>query len=192
MIQASDSLAELVDSIERCLSAPAEGPTCPRVARILEAYLQREDLLCAELMTPRTARYVRNLLYRDPAKRFSVLGLVWAPGQGTPIHDHASWGIVGVYRGAVWETRFDIVEQVSEDRAIIRQSGESHGEAGETLSIDPPETNLHIIHNRLDRPSVTIHVYGSEMDYCHVYSSEGSVTKKEMVYDHVTSLTAVS
>jgi predicted metal-dependent enzyme (double-stranded beta helix superfamily) len=35
-----------------------------------------------------------------------VVSFVWAPGQGTPIHDHRVWGLVGVLRGAETSERF--------------------------------------------------------------------------------------
>ncbi|MAJ28453.1 MAG: hypothetical protein CMJ92_03520, partial [Planctomycetes bacterium] len=44
-------------------------------------------------------KYTRHLLHADPEDRFSLLALVWKPGQGTPIHDHPSWGVIGVLRG---------------------------------------------------------------------------------------------
>jgi len=28
-------------------------------------------------------------------------GLVWLPGQWTPVHDHGSWGVVGLVRGVL-------------------------------------------------------------------------------------------
>jgi predicted metal-dependent enzyme (double-stranded beta helix superfamily) len=40
--------------------------------------------------------YARHLLHRDRNNRFVVLALVWRPGQGTPIHDHSCWGVMGV------------------------------------------------------------------------------------------------
>ena len=40
--------------------------------------------------------YTRNLVYRDPDDRFSVLAVCWGAFQETRIHDHLSWCVVGV------------------------------------------------------------------------------------------------
>lgn len=188
MIEASTCLKELVDAVDEAVSRPRPGVRVVEdVASVLQGFLGRDDLLDDELMQPRPGRYVRNLLYRDPAKRFAILGLVWASKQGTPIHDHDSWGIVGVHRGSVMEQRFDLVPQDA-DRSTLLKAGKSEGGVGATLAVDPPATNLHYVQNLLDDTSVTIHIYGSEMTHCHVYGTDGTITRKEMVYDLVTDL----
>src|SRR5947207_449135 len=53
--------------------------------------------------------YARHLLHVDPAKRFSIVVMVWGSGQKTPIHDHGGmWCVEGVYRGAIRVTRYDL------------------------------------------------------------------------------------
>lgn len=38
--------------------------------------------------------------------RFSVISFVWGPGQRTPIHDHRTWGLVGILRGGEISTTY--------------------------------------------------------------------------------------
>ena len=58
------------------------------------------------------AHYARNLIYAAPDDSLSLYTLVWLPGQWTPVHDHGSWGVVG------------IVEGVLEERSYVRRSPE--------------------------------------------------------------------
>lgn len=39
------------------------------------------------------------ILYRDPAGLFSLRMFLWEPGQYDPIHDHNSWGVIGLVHG---------------------------------------------------------------------------------------------
>ena len=47
--------------------------------------------------------YTRNLIYDAPDASLSLYALVWLPGQWTPVHDHGSWGVVGVLEGRFQE-----------------------------------------------------------------------------------------
>src|SRR5258708_19271211 len=49
------------------------------------------------------AQYTRNAIHISPEHDLSLYTLVWLPGQWTPVHDHASWGVVGVVEGMLPE-----------------------------------------------------------------------------------------
>ena len=60
----------------------------------------------------RPDRYARRLLHRDPARRYTVLVLAWAPGQGTPIHDHPNlWSVEGVLEGELEVTQYAPIKE---------------------------------------------------------------------------------
>jgi len=63
------------------------------------------------------AHYARNAIYICPDGELSLFALVWLPGQWTPVHDHGSWGVVGV------------VEGLLEERAYMSADGEIFGDA---------------------------------------------------------------
>ena len=50
--------------------------------------------------------YTRNLIYNAPDESLSLYSLVWLPGQWTPVHDHGSWGVVGVIEGVLEERSY--------------------------------------------------------------------------------------
>ena len=47
------------------------------------------------------AHYTRNAIL--VGEQLSLYAIVWQPGQWTPVHDHGSWGVVGVIEGALHE-----------------------------------------------------------------------------------------
>jgi hypothetical protein len=66
---------------------------------LLAGLIAQDGWLPAALLEPDPDNYRIHQLHVDPAGRFSVSAMVWGPGQGTPIHDHTVWGMVGVLRG---------------------------------------------------------------------------------------------
>src|SRR4029453_2061629 len=50
--------------------------------------------------------YTRNLIYAAPDDSISLYSIVWLPGQWTPVHDHGSWGVVGVVEGVLEERSY--------------------------------------------------------------------------------------
>src|SRR6266571_3222345 len=51
-------------------------------------------------------RFAMNLLHMPADKAYSIIGGVWTPGQTTPIHDHLTWALIGVYSGQERETLY--------------------------------------------------------------------------------------
>jgi predicted metal-dependent enzyme (double-stranded beta helix superfamily) len=47
--------------------------------------------------------YKSEVLHSEPDGSFSIVALVWRPGQVTPIHDHVTWCVFGVIRA--WSAR---------------------------------------------------------------------------------------
>ena len=54
----------------------------------------------------RTSHYTRNLIHEAPGGDLSLYAIVWLPGQWTPVHDHGSWGVVGVVQGVLEERSY--------------------------------------------------------------------------------------
>jgi predicted metal-dependent enzyme (double-stranded beta helix superfamily) len=87
-----------------------------------------------------------------------VVSFVWGPGQGTPIHDHRVWGLVGVLRGrSVRAFRAD------QDGAL-HSVGTSVLHPGDIELLSPQDGDIHRVTNGLaDGPSISIHVYGANI-----------------------------
>jgi predicted metal-dependent enzyme (double-stranded beta helix superfamily) len=121
----------------------------------------------------RAETYARRLLYRDPDGRYTVVVMTWAPGQGTALHDHAGiWCVECVVEGQMEIAQFDLVSEADgvfrfEERSRVRAGVGSAG------CLIPPFEYHTLANARPDAVSITLHVYGGEMDHCHVYEPLG-------------------
>lgn len=69
------------------------------VGERLAPHLGTPDLLTPEQREGDPDRYRQHVLHAEPDGSFSVVALVWLPGQETAIHDHVSWCVAGVHEG---------------------------------------------------------------------------------------------
>ena len=69
------------------------------------------DLLTPELRAPRAGCYARHTIAADPAGRFTLLSIVWGPGQFTPPHAHDAWCAYAVAENTLTETLYEFDAQ---------------------------------------------------------------------------------
>ncbi len=151
-----DAFVAMLDPI---MSVTAAERACA-VATTLGPWLGRGDLLDGCDCTPCPETYARRVIHADPTGRFSVLALIWCPGQASPIHAHRTWCALGVHSGTLSESFYQAASCDSRAQlqtTLARHQGtNSHGGADPSL--------IHQIANRGDRPAVSIHVYGVGLD----------------------------
>ncbi|HEY3685151.1 MAG TPA: cysteine dioxygenase family protein [Streptosporangiaceae bacterium] len=94
-----------------------------------------------------------HLLHTEPDGAFSILGLVWRPGQTTRIHDHITWCVVGVLTGVEHEELFD---------EALHPIGTRDSAPGEVSGFAPPG-DIHRIRNVGDETAISLHVYGTDI-----------------------------
>jgi predicted metal-dependent enzyme (double-stranded beta helix superfamily) len=115
-------------------------------------------------------QYSRNLVYRDPRGLFVVLALLWKPETVSPVHDHASWGIMGTLESTIEITNFDRVDDRSDPgMAHLKEREVLDSSAGCVQVVDPPFVDIHRMQNPTGRQTITLHTYGREVDACSVY-----------------------
>src|SRR5690606_34853383 len=83
-------LERLAAAIEAACAGPAAGLPVA-VEQALCRHGAAEGLLVPRQRVGSVAGYARHLLYADAKGRFSVVALVWQPGQRTPVHAHYTW-----------------------------------------------------------------------------------------------------
>lgn len=131
-----------------------------RGEKLLADLISHDDWLPDDFAKPEPGTYRQYLLYCDPRERFSVASFVWAPGAGTPVHDHTVWGLVGVMRGAELCREY-APPQAS--RAMRAQMEHTVGPGG-VDRVSPTIGDIHTVSNALaDAVSVSIHVYGANI-----------------------------
>jgi predicted metal-dependent enzyme (double-stranded beta helix superfamily) len=143
---------------------------------LLARLVARDGWLPAAFARPSPERYRQYLLHCDSQERFSVVAFVWGPGQSTPVHDHRTWGLIGVLRGAERVERF-----TATPGGGLRPAGPaSHLYEGEVDAVSPRIGDIHRVSNGLaDAPSVSIHVYGGNIGAIHraTYGEDGGETR---------------
>ncbi|MEE8143728.1 MAG: cysteine dioxygenase family protein [Planctomycetota bacterium] len=159
-------IEELTSLLCRCSAAREQ---VDGVFRIMERTLAGVDQLDLSRLTPGMSSYARHLIHRDPQNRFVVLGLVWKPGQGTPVHDHPSWGVVGVLKGQMKFVNYAFNEDPEGKRLVV--SEQILGTQGAVTTVFPPECDIHRMGNPAPAGnSITLHCYGQELTEFHIYN----------------------
>ena len=158
----TEALPAFVRGLEALVGRGADEAAILREGGALLAGLIAEDgWLPAALLEPDPDSYRIHQLHVDPAGRFSVSAMVWGPGQGTPIHDHTVWGMVGVLRGR--ERCEEFAPLLEPGGPLV--SGHVHELApGDIDFVSPTIGDIHRVSNALaDGTSVSIHVYGGDI-----------------------------
>jgi 3-mercaptopropionate dioxygenase len=153
-------LQAFVACVEQAVEADAGEPRLlADVERAMHALVAADDWLAPRFATPHPQYYQQYLLHRDPRDRFSVVSFVWGPGQATPIHDHTTWGVIGMLRGAERCQGFRLdAHGLAPDGACERL------EPGDVACVSPAVGDIHQVRNAYDdRVSVSIHVYGTDI-----------------------------
>jgi predicted metal-dependent enzyme (double-stranded beta helix superfamily) len=140
------------------------------VKAILESSLRGPGLQLEDrFYQPLPDRYARRLLHRDPDNRYTAVVMTWGPGQKTPLHDHAGiWCVECVVTGHMEVIQYDLIAENAGTYAFSERTrvAAARGAAGCLI----PPFEYHTLGNGLDdRTSVTLHVYGGEMDHCHIF-----------------------
>lgn len=160
--------------IERLRDAVRLGDVTAIAERIksdLESFIPDEGLRLPEsFRRPRPDTYARRLLYRDPELDFTAVVMTWGPGQRTMLHDHAGiWCVEGVVEGEMEVSRYELEEELGNDLVRFHERGSVHARAGSAGALIPPFEHHVLANSQPDRVSLTLHVYGGEMDHCSVF-----------------------
>lgn len=148
-------LRDFFGQIERSLKGTqAISSAMPAIKDAMKAALCRSDLLDGIDLSASADSYRRNLIYVDTAGRFSLLALIWAPGQYTPVHAHNAWGVVGVYRGRITEARF-----VKNGDGLVQTNSYLCKER-EVSIVEQGIEQMHRLVNISTEVAVTLHCYG--------------------------------
>jgi predicted metal-dependent enzyme (double-stranded beta helix superfamily) len=129
-----------------------------RVAVELRQLVEQGGWLPRSCCEPGGDSYRRHLLYADPTGRFTVLAVVWQPGQGTPVHGHTAWGAVGVYQGHPSVTTYRCT-----DGSPPALTGEHQCKPGDVCHVTPGTAEPHRVFNASDAMAITIHTYGRDL-----------------------------
>ena len=143
----------------------------PRMRTLLSG---ARSFLRAEHCRADAAHYARNLVHAAPDGSLALFALVWAPGQCTPVHDHGTWGVVGVVEGMLVEQaymRTDANSHEARDAGIeLVRGGLVLLPPGAVSTFVPNPDHIHMTGVPPNEArTISLHLYGRMLSSFHVY-----------------------
>ena len=163
-VAACDALAETGADAGQCVAAAAP--------LMLELVASGGELLADDQKREDPVTYARNALHLGAADGVSLFALVWRPGQWTPIHDHGTWGVVGVLEGVLEERSYIPAGNAIDDGANIdlQPGGIALLTPGAVSTFVPNPDHIHLTGVPAEREkAVSLHLYGRLMNDYHFY-----------------------
>lgn len=149
-----------VDSVVRGYSSESE--VLLHLKPALEKLVGSPGSVPAKAFAPRKDRFAMNLLQMPQDEAYSIIGGVWHPGQTTPIHDHLTWALIGVYEGEEREALFRRTDDGSNPKlAKIQQVSERVNKKGHVTILG--HSGIHRVDNISLKPTTSVHIYGRDI-----------------------------
>ena len=127
---------------------------------LLADLVAHDDWLPKLFAMPDPEHHREYLLYGDPLDRFSLVSFVWGAGQKTPVHDHLTWGLMGVLRGGLDEVSYRFGGRDGE----LIPSRTTRLTPGLVSAVSPNLGDIHMLSNAvMDGVTVSVHVYGGNI-----------------------------
>jgi len=149
-------VAPLVEAIDAAFRDTAPEHLPDAVCQALRDHATPYGLLDDTQLAGSAERYTRHVLYAHPAGLFTVVALVWRPGQMTPVHGHYTWCSYVILQGSMTEDHY--VWDRTARRAVL--AGQVSRDEGDTAGSHAGLENIHRLRNTSEDVAVSIHVYG--------------------------------
>ena len=147
-------LADLTAEVRNAISTGNDPELIVRaVASHLRRHLPGPDILTAEQRLGDPCHYLTHPLHVEPDGSFTIVALVWRPGQRTRIHDHISWCVFGVIQGVEYEELFD---------ENLKPLGINENYPGDVSGFAPPG-DIHRVRNVGETTAISLHIYGADL-----------------------------
>ncbi|ARZ69879.1 cysteine dioxygenase family protein [Streptomyces sp. HU2014] len=154
-------LGQLVDDVREAVGRGLPPDTTAYlVGERLAAHLGAADLLTPEQREGHPDRYRQHILHAESDGSFSVVALVWMPGQQTSVHDHVSWCVTGVHEGTESERRYRLVPDGTTARLVATEDVVNH--QGDICGFAPPG-DIHRVRNACSTTAISLHIYGADI-----------------------------
>jgi predicted metal-dependent enzyme (double-stranded beta helix superfamily) len=151
------ALAPLCDSILAARHLSGDGLLGALAKGVADADPgQALDTLLADNACPARGGYTRHVAYADPLGQFTIVYLIWPPGQFSPVHGHRTWCAYRVVKGELSETLY----QWNRDRQCARALRDARRQPGDIVTAAPGLEHIHRLGNASGDVAVSMHVYG--------------------------------
>ena len=135
-----------------------------RVVERMKMIIGDPDLLTKGQLLLKCGGFTLNKVHVEADDSFSIGVGIWDVGKSTPIHDHGTWGVIGIYRGAEKEESF----RCEGSRVLGRQVnivplGTRIASLGDVFVCCTTDQDIHRVSCYSIEPVVGIHVYGGDL-----------------------------
>ncbi|HEY0932634.1 MAG TPA: cysteine dioxygenase family protein, partial [Trebonia sp.] len=130
--------------------------TADRVVAALRGRLPGPGLLSAAQLAGDPSGYQTHLVHAEPDGSFSIVVMVWLPGQQTSVHDHLTWCVTAVLAGTEYE---EVYANRGDHLQVVARNANPVG----TVSGFAPPGDIHQVTNIGDTTAISMHVYGTDI-----------------------------
>ncbi len=148
-------LTDLEDILQKI---PDERQRLQAIRPLVRRLLTSSEWLQGEYLEPDAETgWSVLMLYDEPNFPLTVQTVAWLPGRVSPIHNHATWGVVALISGQEKNTFWKRANN-QELSGEIEQVGERIFTPGEIISFLPAA--IHAVEALGDEPTITFNLYG--------------------------------
>lgn len=172
----SEAMNQFIEEVREIIrECEAEEDVTSQVLEAMDGLMDVPDLIDSSYMKVRKGANVIHPVHIEKDGSFSIATEVRDVGQVSGIHDHGTWGVVGIYQGVGHEERFQ--PPIDGPPICIE---EWDVEEGEILISVTSDADIHRVRCASDIPCVGIHVYGANIGSLkrHAYNPKTGKKKK--------------
>ena len=170
----SAGLDDLIARLDAAIAGRTPEQACLAVASLLPLLAgSAATFLPPAAFAPVAGHYARRLLHVSQELGYSVVAMTWAPGQGTPIHDHdRQWCVDVVCQGRLQVTPYQVIEQDSNGWRFAAGPVEEVG-LGQCSAVQPPHEHHRICNPDPQQVVVSLHVYQGQISRYTAFDPHG-------------------
>lgn len=102
-------------------------------------------------------------IYTSPEHGFFVQVFHWPAGVKTPIHNHNTWGVMGILHNQLHVTEYSMTALETPGQFDVSAKDDYQAQRGAIIYLTAPDDEIHQIVNDSDQESLSVHIYGAEM-----------------------------
>ena len=162
---------------EACTTYEAANDIVEYCAPVLHNLLKKHPLdvqnLVQDLEWPQAhdTTYTRRRLLEAKNGQWSIYAICWLPGHYTPVHDHGTWGVVGVLQGCLYEHQMAYIEKNEEAQKYhLAPAGVTLLSEQAINTFVPEPDHIHRSGVPMNaEATASLHLYGRVMTHYHAY-----------------------
>jgi predicted metal-dependent enzyme (double-stranded beta helix superfamily) len=160
------SLDQYIDDLRRITRETADedeiigrvGPLARRLA------VQKDWIRQKHYEVDEAQGFGVHLLHEEPDHTLTVFAVAWAPGHGTPPHDHGTWAVVCGVDGEERNVRYKRLDDGSRPGyAELEVKHDFSADAGELVCMKTG--GIHLVRNESDQVTLSLHTYGKHVNH---------------------------